>query len=734
MRDLVVGDPRTVGDYAVLGRLGRGAMGTVYLGRSPGGRLVAVKVARAGLAEDPDFRARFRNEIAMARAVGGFWTAAVVAADPDADRPWLATEYVAGPTLTEVVRASGPLPEPVLRALLAGLAEALTAIHTAGLVHRDLKPSNVLLAADGPRVIDFGIAKALHGTAMTATGVLFGTPGYLSPEQISGHEVGPPSDVFALGAVIVYAAAGQGPFGEAEPHALLYRAVHTGPNLTGVPSALRPVLSRCLNTRPELRPTTAELIEESGCTWLPGTASSVVPSRTRAVPEGWPVGPDPGQEPSTPAQSGGRSARAAADAPPTRAWPGDWLAGVDPAPSPAASDGVSPRTRVWSGGQSADVDSGRDRSSAVPGTSAQSVGAGSDVPPTRAWPEGGPASVDPAPSPVVSDGVSPRTRVWFGEQSADVGSGQDHSSAVPGTRAQSEGRSARAAADAPPTRAWPGDWLAGVDPAPSPAASDGVPPRTRVWSGEQSADVDSGRDRSSAASGTRAQPGAGVPPTRAWPEGGQSGAGPAPSPVVSGGVSPRTRVWSGERPADVDSGRARRSTVAVESGVALARLELRTGRAVPLLWASAAVVAMVVPFLVATASSDSTVVAGCVAVVVLLGLQAVRGVLRALRTRRQAVAVTGVGLWVSSGAGERQLRWSEITRVRVVGDAKPWLVLWLRDPHTGKDLGKRFSRRHGGVRVYPVSHHLSPRRRHRDTDDLRAALHRHAPDAYDPAP
>ncbi|GAA3005225.1 serine/threonine-protein kinase [Actinokineospora diospyrosa] len=280
MRELQVHDPRRVGDYALLGRLGRGAMGTVYLGRSPGGRYVAVKVARGGLAEDPDFRHRFRLEIEMARAVGGFWTAAVVGADPDADRPWLATEYVPGPTLTEAVRSGGPLPEPALRALLAGLAEALAAIHAAGLVHRDLKPSNVLLAEDGPRVIDFGIAKAVRTTALTATGVLFGTPGYLSPEQISGGEVGPPSDVFALGAVMVYAATGSGAFGDGEVAALLYRAVHTVPDLVGVPSELRPVVSRCLNPRAEARPTPADLLAEVGEAptghWLPAVVRTLV--------------------------------------------------------------------------------------------------------------------------------------------------------------------------------------------------------------------------------------------------------------------------------------------------------------------------------------------------------------------------------------------------------------------------------------------------------------------------
>ena len=274
------GDPVRIGDYAVLRRLGQGAMGVVYLGRSPGGRLVAVKVARAELADDPAFRERFRQEAAAARAVGGFWTAAVVDADPDAARPWLATEYVPGPTLREVVTAHGPLPEPALRRLVAGLAEALLAIHAAGMVHRDLKPGNVLLAADGPRVIDFGIAKALETPGLTATGILIGTPGFLSPEQVEGRELTPASDVFALGSVLVYAATGRGPYGDGDVAALMYRVVHTSPELAGVPEPLRPLAARCLALDPADRPTAAQLLAEVGTPddteWLPEPVRTLV--------------------------------------------------------------------------------------------------------------------------------------------------------------------------------------------------------------------------------------------------------------------------------------------------------------------------------------------------------------------------------------------------------------------------------------------------------------------------
>jgi hypothetical protein len=290
VRTLRAGEPRTVGDYELLGRLGQGAMGTVYLGKSRSGRLVAVKVIHLGLAEDPGFRQRFRREVSTARRIGGFWTAAVVDADPEATPPWLVTEYVSGPTLGQAVLANGPLPESSVRRLAAGLAEALTAVHAAGLVHRDLKPGNVLLAADGPRLIDFGIAQVTEGTALTATGMFLGTPGYLSPEQISGAPVGPASDVFALGAVMTYAATGHGPFGEGETDALLYRAVHHDPDLTGLPASLLDPVSGCLRRDPADRLTPAQVLERlgseplPGSDWLPGPVRTLVEERQRALP------------------------------------------------------------------------------------------------------------------------------------------------------------------------------------------------------------------------------------------------------------------------------------------------------------------------------------------------------------------------------------------------------------------------------------------------------------------
>lgn len=278
MQDLRTGDPTKVGEYTVLGRLGHGAMGRVFLARSPGGRPVAVKVIRSELSDDAGFRERFRLEVAAMRAVGGFWTAAVVDADPAA--MWLATEYVPGPTLLAAVTSHGPLPVPALRRLVAGLAEALQAIHATGLVHRDLKPANVLLAGDGPRVLDFGIAKALESVDLTATGMFVGTPGFLSPEQIEGREATPASDVFALGSVLVYAATGQGPFGTGEVPGLLYRAVHTDPDLDRVPAELRPLAARCLVRDPGARPAPADLLTDVGtpdaAEWLPAPVRAMV--------------------------------------------------------------------------------------------------------------------------------------------------------------------------------------------------------------------------------------------------------------------------------------------------------------------------------------------------------------------------------------------------------------------------------------------------------------------------
>lgn len=248
-----------IGPYRVISTLGVGGMGKVYLAASRSGRAVAVKVVRAELANDPEFRHRFATEVAAARAVSGAFTTPVVDADPDGPLPWLATAYVAGPSLREAIENYGPMPEASVRVLAAGLAEALVAIHQAGLIHRDLKPSNILLAADGPRVIDFGISKAVDATAFTGAGEIIGSAGYMSPEHAAGQPLTPASDVFSLGAVVAFAATGRPPFGVGPVHALLFRTLHEPPRLDGVPPALLGLVAACLDKDPARRPPAGQL-------------------------------------------------------------------------------------------------------------------------------------------------------------------------------------------------------------------------------------------------------------------------------------------------------------------------------------------------------------------------------------------------------------------------------------------------------------------------------------------
>ncbi|MFC1433314.1 serine/threonine-protein kinase [Streptacidiphilus sp. N1-3] len=291
MEPLGAGDPRQIGAYRLLGRLGAGGMGRVYLGRTAGGRTVAVKVVRSELADDTDFRARFRQEVAAARRVGGAWTAAVLDADTESEHPWVATGYVPGPGLDAAVRDFGVLPGPSVRMLGVGLADSLAAVHATGLVHRDLKPSNVLLTLDGPRLIDFGIARALDAaTALTRSGYVVGSPGYMSPEQGAGEPAGPESDVFSLGGVLAYAATGVGPFGDsASAPVLLYRVMHEPPRLDGMAAMadgpLREIVEHCLAKDPADRPTPGQLREALGGVgpadgWLPPLLVASVGRRT----------------------------------------------------------------------------------------------------------------------------------------------------------------------------------------------------------------------------------------------------------------------------------------------------------------------------------------------------------------------------------------------------------------------------------------------------------------------
>ncbi|MEW2357606.1 protein kinase [Spirillospora sp. NPDC029432] len=282
-------DPRRLGPYRLVGRLGSGGMGQVYLGRSPGGRPVAVKVIHAPLAAQERFRSRFAREAEAARRVGGFHTAQVVDVNADADPPWLVTAYVPGPSLRAAVREHGPLAADLLPALGAGLAEGLAAVHACGLVHRDLKPGNVILAADGPRIIDFGIAHAEDASTVTAAGALLGTPSYMSPEQArSAGEVEPPSDVFALGCVLAFAATGRGPFDAASAAAAVHRVLNEEPDLSAVPETLRDLVAACLSKDPSARPLVPEILRALE----PHQPTTPWPSLKPAAP------PEPAPEPA----------------------------------------------------------------------------------------------------------------------------------------------------------------------------------------------------------------------------------------------------------------------------------------------------------------------------------------------------------------------------------------------------------------------------------------------------
>ncbi|MFC7329895.1 WD40 repeat domain-containing serine/threonine protein kinase [Marinactinospora rubrisoli] len=288
MQPLTSEDPAAVGRYRLVARLGAGGMGRVYLARSPGGRDVALKVVHRDIAADPRFRQRFAREADIAQRVSGAFTAAVLDADPEAEVPWLATEYLAGPTLSAAVRRAGPLTESALAPLAAALAEALDAIHRAGLVHRDLKPGNILLSAQGPRVIDFGIAAAADGVALTRTGEAFGTLGYASPEQVQAAGTGPAGDVFSLGGVLLFAATGRPPFGTGAAATLVYRVVHEDPDLTGVPDRFRDLVAACLDKRPGRRPTPRQILrtlppvgEADG--WLPAPVVEQIDEHERTL-------------------------------------------------------------------------------------------------------------------------------------------------------------------------------------------------------------------------------------------------------------------------------------------------------------------------------------------------------------------------------------------------------------------------------------------------------------------
>lgn len=283
-RQLGPDDPHQIGDYRLLALLGAGGMGRVYVGRSSGGRTVAVKVVRPELLEDPRFRERFQREVAAASRVGGAFTAPVIDGDTGANPPWFATGYIPGYSLGEAVARYGPVPELSLRVLAAGLAQALLAIHGAGVVHRDLKPSNVILTVDGPRVIDFGVARASDEGGLTTTGKLLGSPGYMAPEHITGAAPpAPAGDVFALGGVLAYAAMGYSAFGEGPTVPMLWRIVQEPPQLEAVPAGIRAVVAACLEKDPQRRPDPQQVLDMLGPVtageWLPPALLSAISRR-----------------------------------------------------------------------------------------------------------------------------------------------------------------------------------------------------------------------------------------------------------------------------------------------------------------------------------------------------------------------------------------------------------------------------------------------------------------------
>jgi serine/threonine protein kinase len=341
METLRAGDPPYVGVYRLMGRLGAGGMGRVYLGVSPGGRKVAVKLLLPEHSADTDFRRRFAREVAAARQVGGFHTAPVVDADPDADPPWMVTAYIPGPSLDAVVRNAGPLDPPALRALGAGLAEGLAAVHATGLVHRDLKPSNVIMAEDGPRIIDFGIALSLDATALTSSGVLIGTFSFMSPEQVRGERLGPETDVFSLGSVLAYAATGHGPFDSTTIPAIIHRIATEPPDLGLLSGPLRDAISACLAKNPADRPPLAYLLQflsdVPGQREYPGQPLVPAPPRVTSPGASFPpaqTSQSAGQR-GAPTQSGGQGG--------TRGYPTDeaWPANTpDPAVRSAVGNSV----------------------------------------------------------------------------------------------------------------------------------------------------------------------------------------------------------------------------------------------------------------------------------------------------------------------------------------------------------------------------------------------------------
>ncbi|MFD7480709.1 protein kinase [Streptomyces sp. NPDC059837] len=385
MEKLGAGEPQQIGAYRLLARLGAGGMGRVYLARSDRGRTVAVKLVREELAAQEEFRARFRQEVQAARRVGGHWTAPVLDADTEAAVPWVATGYVAGPSLQTVVgHDHGALPERSVRILAAGLAHALKDIHAAGLIHRDLKPSNVLVTIDGPRVIDFGIARALETVTdggLTRTGALVGSPGFMAPEQVRGDRVTPACDIFCLGSVLSYAATGALPFGAAGSgvHAMMFRIAQEDPDLDGVPEGLADLVRHCLRKDPAARPGLDEILERIGA------QDTVVDGRSR----------DPWLPSALVAQLGRHAVRLLDTENPDER--------PAPAPAPPAHQAAVPAPEPAQGSAAAALDLSKPSAAPTPTPAPEVAPEHTATPP----PPGGPASTDHFPTLIAGAGQAP---------------------------------------------------------------------------------------------------------------------------------------------------------------------------------------------------------------------------------------------------------------------------------------------------------------------------------------
>ncbi|TGB00066.1 serine/threonine protein kinase [Streptomyces palmae] len=486
MEQLTQHDPRRIGPFEVLGRLGAGGMGLVYLARSVAGRRVAIKTVRTELAEDQLFRVRFTREVEAARAVSGFYTAAVVDADPRAPVPWLATAYVPAPSLEEIVNECGPLPAQAVRWLAAGIAEALQSIHGAGLVHRDLKPSNVLVVEDGPRVIDFGIASGVSNTRLTMTNVAVGTPAYMSPEQArDSRSVTGASDIFSLGSTLTFAATGHAPYHGANPVETVFMLLREGPDLTGLPDELMPLIESCMQMEADRRPSPADLQAQLAPHLFAsggddsGTASAWLPSSAVALIESKRGGRAPGA--TAPRPDGGSGG--GAPAPRSEV-------GYQPAPGPRHSAGPRSGGTGWEPSATGDPRGGlRAPEAASPASQVSSAS-----PPGRhaappvaqhAAPPGAqplPAEVPPAENPVRLSGS--QVPIGPGPRAVDTHEPQPrHDAAAAGTGWVR-----------PPEGVPAGPPLPAVPPQPHPPAPEAAPEaagqaRWRPWRFRMSNDV-----------------------------------------------------------------------------------------------------------------------------------------------------------------------------------------------------------------------------------------------------